>query len=221
MDFDATTPGFQPGFDPVRREALDKLCTYFLGPITPEEAEHLNKTLHIFASQRHQQFLETGEVDTTPFTIFIDSPGGDVDAGLAVMNMVFRVQREYGFQVHMVVLGTAYSMAAIILQSATRRIMESFATLLLHEPSWNIVGKEKVIFKDYEKLADGYRHNLAHFFAQRTGKHDAAWWERFLYSRKERFLFPTECLELGLIDAICPAFIIGQSALTPPIEKEK
>ena len=38
-------------FDPVRRAALDKLNTYFLGPITAEEAEHLNKTLYIFAVQ--------------------------------------------------------------------------------------------------------------------------------------------------------------------------
>ena len=75
-------------FDPVRRAALDKLNTYFLGPITAEEAEHLNKTLYIFASERRLQFQETGQIDTSPFTIFIDSPGGEVDAGLAIMNMV-------------------------------------------------------------------------------------------------------------------------------------
>jgi ATP-dependent protease ClpP protease subunit len=201
------------GFDPVRRAALDKLNTFFLGPITADEAERLNKTLYIFASQRHQQFQEQGHIDSTPFTIFLDSPGGDVDAGLAVMNMVFRVQRDFGYPVHMIVLGMAYSMAVIVLQSATRRVMEPFATMLVHEPSWTLSGKQEVIFRDYEKLATGYRHNLAAFFAQRTGKHDPGWWERFLYSREERFLFPTECMELGLIDEIRPAFVLDQGEL--------
>jgi ATP-dependent protease ClpP protease subunit len=208
MPFDDSPLPLLGSFDSVRRDALDKLSTYFLGPITSDEAERLNKTLYIFASQRHQDFQETGKIDTAPFTVFIDSPGGDVNAGLAIMNMAFRVQRDYGFQVHMVVLGVAYSMAAILLQSATRRIMEPFGTLLLHEPSWTIEGKEAVIFKDYEKLADGYRHGLASFFAQRTGKYDGAWWDRFLYSRVERFLFPQECLALGLIDEIRPAFVL-------------
>jgi len=205
----------QYSFDPVRREALDKLQTYFLGPITQDEAERLNKSLYIFAAQRQEKFRETGRIETTPFTVFLNSPGGDVEAGLSVMNMVFRIQRDYGFQVHMVVLGVAYSMAAIVLQSATRRIMEPFATMLVHEPSWAIAGKEEVVFKDYEKLATGYRRNLARFLAQRTGKHDAEWWEKFLYSREERFLFPQECLELGLIDEIRPAFVLDKGDLTP------
>jgi ATP-dependent protease ClpP protease subunit len=203
-------------FDPVRRDALDKLSTFFLGPITAEEAERLNKTLYIFAAQRRQQFQETGQVDASPFVIYLNSPGGDVDAGLSVMNMCIRVQREYGYPIHMIVLGMAYSMAVILLQSATRRFMEPFATALVHAPSWTLAGKEDVIFRDYEKLADGYRHNLAVFFAQRTGKRDADWWESFLYSREERFLFPDECLELGLIDEILAPYVIGQTGLTSP-----
>lgn len=216
MGFEEFTLTPQPGFDPLRREALDKLYTYFLGPITQDEAERLNKSLYIFAAQRQERFRETGRIETAPFTIFMNSPGGDIEAGLSIMNMVFRIQRDFGFQVHMIVLGVAYSMAAIILQSATRRIMEPFATMLVHEPSWAIAGKEEVVFKDYEKLAVGYRRNLAHFFAKRTGKYDPEWWERFLYSREERFLFPPECLELGLIDEIQPAFILDKGDLTPP-----
>ncbi len=203
-------------FDPVRRAALDKLNTFFLGPITAEEAERLNKTLYVFASQRRQTFAATGQIDSSPFTIFIDSPGGEVDAGLAVMNMVFRVQRDFGYPVHMIVLGMAYSMAVIVLQSASKRVMEPFATMLVHEPSWTISGKEEVIFRDYDRLATGYRHNLASFFAARTGKHDPAWWERYLYSREERFLFPAECLDLGLVDEILPAFVLEKPELTPP-----
>jgi ATP-dependent protease ClpP protease subunit len=216
MDPDELATAQTLTFDPIRRDALDKLSTFFLGPITADEAERLNKTLYIFAAQRRQQFQETGQVDASPFVIYLNSPGGDVDAGLSVMNMCFRVQREYGYPIHMIVLGMAYSMAVILLQSATRRFMEPFATALVHAPSWTLAGKEDVIFRDYEKLADGYRHNLAVFFAQRTGKHDADWWEAFLYSREERFLFPDECLELGLIDEILAPYVIGRTNLTAP-----
>ena len=115
----------------------------------------------------------------------------------------------------MVVLGMAYSMACLVVQSGTRRIMEPFATMLVHEPSWALAGKEGVIFRDYEKLADGYRHRLAAFFAQRTGKHAAGWWEKFLYSREERFLFPKECLDLGLVDEVRPPFVFGHGEFAP------
>ncbi len=36
----------------------------------------------------------------------------------------------------------------------------------------------------------------------RAGRQDAAWWRRFIYSGRDRFLGPAECLELGLIDAV-------------------
>ena len=93
--------------------------------------------------------------------------------------------------------------------------MEPFATMLVHEPSWTISGKEEVVFRDYERLASGYRHNLAAFFAARTGKRDSAWWERYLYSREERFLFPGECLELGLVDEVLPAFVLDKPEVSP------
>jgi ATP-dependent protease ClpP protease subunit len=43
---------------------------------------------------------------------------------------------------------------------------------------------------------------VADLFAHRTGYRDSAWWRRFIWSGRERFLGPDECLELGLVDEI-------------------
>ena len=191
MDPDELTTAQTLTFDPVRRTpwTSSPLSSWALSP--PTKPSGWNKTLHIFAAQRRQQFQETRWTPRRSSSTST-SPGGDVDAGPAVMNMCFRVQREYGYPIHMIVLGMAYSMAVILLQSATRRFMEPFATMLVHAPSWTLAGKEDVIFRDYEKLADGYRHNWPCFSpnalasATRTGGRASS------YSREERFLFPDE-----------------------------
>ena len=42
-----------------------------------------------------------------------------------------------------------------------------------------------------------------------------AWWEKFLYSREERFLFPEECLDLGLVDEVRPPFVLEHGEFAP------
>jgi ATP-dependent Clp protease, protease subunit len=183
-----------------RRAALDRLSTYFIGDLTVEEAERFSKTMWIIAQSR----VDIVRPEDKAVTIFLNSYGGDVSAGFAVMEMVNRLRREYQIPVTMIVTGVAYSMAAVVLQSASRRVMGELSTLMLHSPSWVLAGKDSQIFQDYERLADDYKRQIGRIFAERTGHKTAEWWSKYIYSERDRFLNAKECLEMKLVDEVTP-----------------
>lgn len=183
-----------------RRAALDRLETYFIGELTPDEAERFSKTMWIIAQSR----IDIVRPEDKAITIFINSEGGDVPAGFAIMEMIYRLRRDYQIPVTMIVTGVAYSMAAVVLQSASHRVMGELSTLMLHSPSWVLAGKDAQIFQDYERLADDYKRLIGRIFAQRTGYRTPEWWIKFIYSERDRFLTSDECLKLGLVDEVTP-----------------
>ena len=186
-----------------RRAALDRLNTYFIGDITPEEAELFSKTMWIIGQSR----INIVRPQDKAMTIFINSLGGDVSAGFAIMEMVYRLRREYQIPITMIVTGVAYSMAAVVLQSANHRVMGELSTLMLHSPSWVLTGRDAQIFQDYERLAESYREQLGSIFARRTGYKTQAWWIKFIYSERDRFLTAKECLQMGLVDEVTPILL--------------
>jgi ATP-dependent Clp protease protease subunit len=137
-----------------------------------------------------------------PLTVYINSGGGSVGAGLAMIEIMARVRRQYGLVIHTVVTGYAYSMGAILFQAGDRRIMGEFSTLMLHGTQWMLVGEDEKVFKDYLKLATHYQDVIGGLFAQRTGLHDTEWWRDFIYNGRDKFLSPKECLELQLVDEV-------------------
>lgn len=179
----------------ARRKELDRQGAYFLGDINEEEAERFSKSLLLMAIDRQGN-------PTLPITVYVNSGGGSFGAGIAIMEMMYKVKRDYGVVVNTVVTGYAYSMGAIILQAGDKRSMGEFSTLMLHGGSWVLSGEDEKIFKDYHKLAEHYRSIVGQLFARRTGRHTARWWERYIYSGRDKFLTARECLALGLVDEI-------------------
>jgi ATP-dependent Clp protease, protease subunit len=192
-----------------RRATLDRLATYFIGELTAEEAENFSKTMWIIAQSR----IDIVRPEDKAITIFVNSPGGDVQAGFAMMEMIYRLRRDYRIPVTMIVTGSAYSMAAVILQSAGHRVMGELSTLMLHSPSWVLAGKDAQIFQDYERLADDYKRQIGKVFAERTGYRTPEWWIKFIYSERDRFLTAKECLEMKLVDEVTPIVLADERPL--------
>jgi ATP-dependent Clp protease protease subunit len=178
-----------------RRAMLDAEGVYFLRDISDDEAEKFAKTLYLMALAR--QFAPE-----RPITVYINSGGGSVGAGFAIIEMIASVRRQFGVRVDTVVLGYAYSMGAVVFQAGDQRRMGPFSTLMLHGGSWVIAGDDDNIFRDVAKLSRLYRERIGDLFAERTGRHDAAWWRRFIYSGRDKYLSAAECLQLGLCDLV-------------------
>jgi ATP-dependent Clp endopeptidase proteolytic subunit ClpP len=187
-----------------RQKELEANGIYFLGDITDDAAERMGQALAAMSVERQNR-------QDKAITIYINSGGGSVGAGLAMMQLIYRMRALYNVVINTVVTGYAYSMGAIVFQAGDKRQVGSFSTLMLHSPQWFLSGSDQQIFSDYATLARHYKNLVSNIFAQRTGKHDAAWWEKFIYSGRDRFLTAQECIELGLADEI-----YGLQLTTPP-----
>ena len=151
--------------------------------------------------------------------VVINSGGGSVGAGFAMIEMMYKVKRELGIPVDTVILGYASSMAAIIFQAGDYRRMGYFSTMMLHSGTWQVSGRDSEVFTDLKKLSDLYRRMTAELFYRRTGIHSQSWWRRFIYSGKERYLSSQECLEHKLVDEVCQ--FLDQCYLAIPPEPAK
>ena len=179
----------------ARRQELDRQGVYFIGDITDEQAERFSKSLLLMSIERQGN-------PNVPITLYLNSGGGSVGSGLAMIQMMDEVRRLYGVKIHTVITGYAYSMGAIVFQAGDRRTMGKYSTMMLHSSSWTLSGQDERIFQDYAKLAEHFRRIVAELFARRTGMRSPEWWERYIYSGRDRFLSAAECLKLRLADEV-------------------
>lgn len=201
----------------ARRMALEASGVYFISEIDPPHAEDLFRSLLLMSAARQ------GRTDE-PITIYINSGGGSLGDGLAMMEFINRMRREHRVRIDTAVLGYAYSMGAVVCQAGDHRTIGRFGTLMLHSTSWILSGDDERIFKDYQRLSEHYQQIVAQLFAARTGHRDAGWWRRYIWSGRDRFLGPDECLELGLVDEVVdpvladgrPLIVAGGPATTEP-----
>lgn len=199
----------------MRRLALDSSGVYFITEIDPPHAEDLAKSLLLMSSAR------AGQPDD-PITLYINSGGGSVGDGLAIIEAINLMRRKYHVRIDTAILGYAYSMGAIVAQAGDTRSIGRFGTLMLHSSEWTVSGEDAKVFKDYQRLSEHYQEVMAALFAARTHYRDAAWWRRFIWSGRDRFLGPDECMELGLVDRIDepslvdePGFQVGSRGVVP------
>nr|WP_321265379.1 ATP-dependent Clp protease proteolytic subunit [uncultured Sphaerochaeta sp.] len=143
--------------DPQIQEKLLKTRSILLsGEINKESAESVIK----------QMLILEGESDE-PIKIFINSPGGDVDAGYAIFDMA----RFITAPVTMVGMGLVASAAALVLLAVPKeqRIALPNSTYLIHQPMSGMKGVAtdiEIHAKHLEKL----REKLDKLIAQETGK---------------------------------------------------
>lgn len=178
-----------------RRLALDASGVYFITEIDAPHAEDLAKTLLLMAAARRGRSED-------PITVYVNSGGGSVGDGLSMIESINLMRRRYGVRIDTAILGYAYSMGAIVSQAGDTRSIGRFGTLMLHSSEWTVTGEDARIFKDYQRLSEHYQDVVAALFAARTQHRDATWWRRYIWSGRDRFLGPEECLELGLVDRI-------------------
>jgi ATP-dependent Clp endopeptidase proteolytic subunit ClpP len=179
----------------ARKQQLDQHGVYFVGDITDQAAEQFSKAILVMSIDRQYN-------RNSPLTVYINSGGGSVGAGLAMMQMMDEVRRRYAVKINTVITGYAYSMGAIVFQAGDQRTMGIYSTMMLHSSSWMLSGEDEKIFEDYAKLAEHYRRTVAELFARRTGTRTVRWWEKYIYSGRDRFLSAAECLKLGLVDEV-------------------
>lgn len=142
-------------------------------------------------------FLEA-EDPKTPITLYINSPGGSVTAGLAIKNIMDYIT----CPVHTVGMGMMASMGAFLLASGEQghRYAMKDSTVMIHQVSSGTRGTvmDQEIALEYSKsLNDKLHQYLADYTNGKVG-YDKM---KELCSR-DNYLTPEMAVELGLIDKV-------------------
>jgi len=154
-DDDEKENGKSPIIDPLAARMLKTRTILISGEIDKELAE---KTI--------RQLLLLEAMNDEPIRVFIDSPGGDADAGYAIFDMIRFVKP----QVWTIGMGLVASAAAIIQLASPkeRRIGLPNSHYLIHQPLSGIRGVAtdiEIHAKELEKL----RGKINQLIAQETG----------------------------------------------------
>ncbi len=143
--------------DPALNEKLMKTRSVLVsGEIDKDLADRIVRQLLVLESESND-----------PIYIYINSPGGDVDAGYAMFDMV----RFISCDVYMVGMGLVASAAALLYVAVPleRRLALPNSTYLIHQPMSGMQGVAtdiEIHARQIEKL----RKKLDALLAQQTGK---------------------------------------------------
>lgn len=139
-----------------------------------------------------------------PIAIYFNSPGGSVVPGMALFDEIRRLSRSH--RVTTVALGYAASMAAILLQSGTERVVGPEAWLLLHQGSMGAIGSMGEV-EDTVEWGKKIGKRIVDIFYERSQESDAPkkLTKKAIERRIERrdwWISSDEALEYGLADRV-------------------
>lgn len=141
-------------------------------------------------------YLTTEDPDA-PIDLYINSPGGQVDAGLTILDMIETCETP----IRMYCYGIAYSMAALLFAAGKHgRYMLPHAKLMIHQPlvGRNMGGSASDIQSLSETLMTT-KKELDRLLAESTGKTVR---QIAQATRYDHFFTAPEAVEFGLCDEV-------------------
>ena len=174
-----------PVLDPLAGKMLKTRTILLSGEINKELAE---KTI--------RQLLLLEDMNDDPIRIFIDSPGGDADAGYAIFDMIRFVKP----QVWTIGMGLVASAAAIIQLASPkeRRVGLPNSHYLIHQPLSGIRGVATDI-EIHARELDKLRAKINRLISEETG---VAAEQVEKDTDRDFFMTPDEAKKYGLIDEV-------------------
>lgn len=140
------------------------------------------------------KLLYLDSVNNNDIYLYINSNGGDVYQGLAIIDCINYIKSK----VITIVIGVSYSMAAVILASGSERLSLPHSEIMIHQPLGNASGKATDIMASSERISE-IRMMLAKIIKKNSNKT----LKRILLDMdKDYFMKPKDALEYGIIDKI-------------------
>jgi ATP-dependent protease ClpP protease subunit len=142
-----------------------------------------------------EQFArDLGAIDNDAITVRINSPGGSVFDGIAILNAL----RDHPAKVTVVVDSLAASIASVIAMAGDEIVMNRNSQMMLHN-AWAVcVGDARDMHKSAERLAQ-HNTNIAQIYADRAGGTVEDW---LAVMAEETWLLADEAVDAGLADRV-------------------
>src|SRR3712207_299655 len=159
----------------------------FLGTAVDDQVANL-----VVAQLLH---LESSDPDKD-ISIYINSPGGSIYAGLAIYDTMRFIKPD----VATICCGIAMSMGSLLLAggAAGKRFALSNARILIHQPHGGYQGQTTDI-AIHAREAQFLRRRMEEVYAEHTGRSPEQIGEDL---ERDRFFTPEEAVEYGLVDRV-------------------
>lgn len=140
-------------------------------------------------------FLESQNPDKD-ISVYINSPGGSVTAGLAIYDTMQHIRPD----VQTICIGQAASMAAVLLSGGAKgkRFALPSSRVLIHQPWGGVEGQASDIRIHAQEIIR-LKKLLIKYFAQNTGKTEK---QVTLDLERDYFLSAEEACKYGIIDSV-------------------
>ncbi|MCU1465087.1 MAG: ATP-dependent Clp protease proteolytic subunit [Actinomycetia bacterium] len=175
--------------DDVSRRMLRQRRVMLTGTIDGPLAERVCAQLLVIEAEEPE----------LPITLYLHSPGGEVDAGFAIYDTMQTLRCE----VETVCVGFAASMAQFLLCGGApgRRAAYAHSRILMHQPLGSVQGYAVDIAIQAEQFTI-----MRRLMAELTAEHTGQTVERILADgERDRWFTPPDALEYGMIDRIIEA----------------
>jgi len=174
---------------PIETKLLTHRCIFLEGEINSDSSLEIIKSLMLLIK----------EDENAPINLIINSPGGEINAGMAIYDAIESVDTP----VKMFCVGKAYSMGALIfLSGKSGRYMLKNSELMLHEPLLNgKIGGNTTSIKELSDSLVKTRDKLNNIISKHSGK---SLEEVEKATDHDHFYSAEESIEFGLCDKIVP-----------------
>ncbi|KAL8944743.1 MAG: hypothetical protein Q9211_000459 [Gyalolechia sp. 1 TL-2023] len=152
----------------------------------------------VSSSVKAQLIYLEAEAPEKPIHLYIDTPGGSVNAGLSIYDTMTYISSP----VTTTCIGQAASMGSLLLCGGApkKRFCLPNSSIMIHQPSGGYYGQAsdiaihaKEILRVRERLNEIYQRHL-------TKPHSLEEIERLM--ERDKFMGPEEALEMGIVDEI-------------------
>ena len=179
-----TSEGIQ--FIPIREMMLSRREIWLTGEIDSGMADEvISQILQLDA-----------EMPRTDITLYINSPGGSVNAGLAIYDVMQAVQSN----IRTICVGTAASMAAVLFAAGSTREIMRHGEVMVHDPLVNggITGSALAVQDKSDRLMQ-MRKTICGILATHTGK---SLKQIYKVTAKDTYFGAEAAVQFGLADKI-------------------
>ena len=148
------------------------------------------------ASSAIKQLLHLESEDPmAPITMLVSGPGGSVDSGMAI----YDVMQGVSCPVNTVCMGTAASMSAVIFAAGAKRSILPHGRVMIHDPLMTSIGGSATSVKETAENLMKTRQTMAEILAAHTGRTVDEVLEK---TSGDTWFDAREAVEFGLADEI-------------------
>ena len=169
--------------DVFSRLMMDRII--FLGTVIDTEIANIIQAQLLYLSS---------EDSSREISLYINSPGGEVSAGLAIYDTMQHIMAP----VNTICTGMASSMAAILLAAGNKRSILPHSKVMIHQPSGGAIGTASDILIEAKEI-EKCREELCKILTKHTGQeYDKV----FKDIERDHWMTAEEALEYHIVDKI-------------------